>query len=175
MVTLALDTTTRDGDAAPSLRGDDVVLAEVAGRRGALARRRIAAAASMDALAAAGRALADVDVLRRRRRPRIVHRTPRRHRHDAGTGRSPLARPLVGVSALDALAACAAAESDAGAGGWSRTWVDAWRGRGLRRAAIATASRVEPPAVERPAARAGALLAGPHAVHRRRRRGASRR
>ena len=57
----------------------------------------------LDLLRVAGVPLEDVDAVRRRLGPGRLHRPARRHRHDSGPGVCH-GRPVVGVSALEALA-----------------------------------------------------------------------
>ena len=122
----------------------------------------------------------DVELLRGRLRPRLLHRPARRHRHHPGAGARPR-RQVVAVSALEALAQCGAAAARPGDlaggvdGGVSR--------RSLRRAvshdgardadadagALATLEEMAPPAVANPAdARRRSAMAGRPARLRRR-------
>jgi len=121
MITLALDTSTRTGGCAV-LRGDDV-LAEVPAEAARTHAERLPADL-MTVLDGAGFALADVEVFAVATGPgsftglRVGIATMQGLALAAG-------RPLVGVSALDALAH-AAAMTDAEMR--VATWVDAWRG-----------------------------------------------
>jgi len=120
MIVLALDTSTRTGGCAV-LRGDDV-LAEVPGEAARTHAERLPGDL-MTVLERARVALADVDVFAVATGPGSF--TGLRVGIATMQGLALAAdRPLVGVSALDALARSAAA----GAGARVATWVDAWRG-----------------------------------------------
>jgi tRNA threonylcarbamoyladenosine biosynthesis protein TsaB len=142
MIILALDTSTRIGSSAV-LRGDDV-LAEVPGDPSRTHAERLPADL-MQALDEAGLALPDVDVFAVAAGPgsftglRVGIATMQGLALAAG-------RPLVGVSALDALAHVAAA---AAGGSPIAAWVDAWRGE-VYAARYDSGREVEGASVERP-------------------------
>ena len=92
MVILALETVDARAAASRSLRRTTSRRRD--GRRRAHARRASARRSRSTGSRAHGRTLADVDRLRGRRRPRIVHRTARRHGGDPG----PRARAPAGAS-----------------------------------------------------------------------------
>lgn len=120
MITLALDTSTRTGGCAV-LRDDDV-LAEVPGEAARTHAERLPGDL-MTVLERARLALADVDVFAVATGPGSF--TGLRVGIATMQGLALAAdRPLVGVSALDALAQSAAAVT----GARVATWVDAWRG-----------------------------------------------
>lgn len=122
MIVLALDTSTRTGGCAV-LRDDDV-LAELPGEAVRTHAERLPGDL-MTVLERAHLALADVDVFAVATGPGSF--TGLRVGIATMQGLALAAnRPLVGVSALDALARSAA--DDAGAGTRVATWVDAWRG-----------------------------------------------
>jgi tRNA threonylcarbamoyladenosine biosynthesis protein TsaB len=122
MITLALDTSTRTGGCAV-LRGDDV-LAEVPGDAARTHAERLPGDL-MAAIEQARLALPDVDVFAVATGPGSF--TGLRVGIATMQGLALAAsRPLVGVSALDALARAAA--DGGGIDGFTATWVDAWRG-----------------------------------------------
>lgn len=145
MLTLALDTTTR------ASTGAAVVDGQVAGEWTADATQSLAAQLPhglLGALAAGGWTLADVDVLAVAVGPGSF--TGLRVGIATMQGLAfALGRPLLGVSSLEALARCAAAECGDETATVS-TWVDAWRGEaytGLYRAG----QELRPPTVGAPA------------------------
>lgn len=143
MVILALDTSTRTGSCAV-VRGA-AVLAEVPGDPARSHGERLPSDL-MTAIERAGLALTDVDVFAVATGPGSF--TGLRVGIATMQGLAlAAARPLVGVSALEALARVAAPEP----GGASRvaTWIDAWRGE-VYAALYVDGAVVEPPAVERP-------------------------
>ena len=142
MITLALDTSTRSGSCAV-LRGDDV-LAALPGSAGRTHAERLPADL-MELLERAGLALRDVDVFAVATGPGSF--TGLRVGIATMQGLALAAsRPLVGVSALDALAHAVAVED---AVMRVATWVDAWRGEVY--AALYDGTReVEAPSVEPP-------------------------
>ena len=167
MVTLALDTTTKTATCAV-LSGDDVAgqwTGDAAVSPAAQLPRGL-----VDALAAAGRRPEDVDVLAVAIGPGSF--TGLRVGIATMQGLAvALSRPLIGVSALDALAVCAAIESDAGDRLLIAPWVDAWRGE-VYAASYRAGRALGAPVVGDPR-RLLAELEGAGAIHRRRRRGAS--
>jgi tRNA threonylcarbamoyladenosine biosynthesis protein TsaB len=124
MVTLALDTTTKTATSA--VLSDDVVLAEWVGDA------TISPAAQLpggvvDVLGRAGCRPDDVDVLAVAVGPGSF--TGLRVGIATMQGLAvAFARPLIGISGLEALAACAAGESGTEDGVIIAPWVDAWRG-----------------------------------------------
>jgi len=143
MVTLALDTSTRTGSCAV-LRGD-LVMAEVPGDPGRSHAERLPLDL-MTALERSGVALADVDVFAVAVGPGSF--TGLRVGIATMQGLAlAAARPLVGVSVLDALARASAGAADAP--GRVAAWVDAWRGE-VYAALFGDGLLVEPPTVERP-------------------------
>jgi tRNA threonylcarbamoyladenosine biosynthesis protein TsaB len=141
MVTLALDTSTRTGSCA-LVRGD-LVIAEMPGDSARSHAERLPADL-MTVLERAGCALGDVDVFAVAIGPGSF--TGLRVGIAAMQGLAlAAARPLVGISALDALA-----RADVGdAPRRVATWVDAWRGE-VYAALYDDGALVEPAAVERP-------------------------
>ena len=152
MVTLALDTSTRMGSCAV-VRGD-LVLAEVPGDPARSHGERLPADL-MTALDRAGCALADVDVFAVAIGPGSF--TGLRVGIAAMQGLAlAAARPLVGISALDALARAAASDRPRRVA----TWVDAWRGE-VFAALYDDGVLVEPATVERPQRLLARLPPGP--------------
>jgi len=146
MVTLALDTTTKTatcavlsgGELAGQWTGDAAVSPAAQLPRGV-----------MEALAAAGRRPEDVDVLAVAVGPGSF--TGLRVGIATMQGLAvALSRPLIGVSALEALAVCAAVESDAGEQLLIAPWVDAWRGE-VYAGAYRAGRALGPPVVGDPA------------------------
>ena len=122
MIILALDTSTRTGSCAV-LRGGDV-LAELPGDASPTHAERLPGDL-MAVLDRAGLRAARRGGVRRGDGPRVVHRSARRHCHDAGAGarRGPAARRRVAYSTRW--------RGPRPARGTDRriaTWVDAWRG-----------------------------------------------
>jgi tRNA threonylcarbamoyladenosine biosynthesis protein TsaB len=143
MVTLALDTSTRTGSCA--VVRDDLVLAEVPGDPGRSHGERLPSDL-MTVLDQAGCTLADVDTFAVAVGPGSF--TGLRVGIATMQGLAlAAARPLVGISALDALARAA------GNDGPRRVaaWVDAWRGE-VFAALYDDGVAVEPATVERPQA-----------------------
>jgi tRNA threonylcarbamoyladenosine biosynthesis protein TsaB len=144
MVTLALDTSTRTGSCAV-LRGADV-LAEQSGDGGRSHAERLPRDL-MDVLGRAGVPLADVDVFAVAIGPGSF--TGLRVGIATMQGLALAAsRPLVGVSALDALAETVRALHPPSIA----TWIDAWRGEVYAALYDATGDEVEVVAVDSPVA-----------------------
>ena len=144
MVTLALDTSTRTGSCA-IVRGSEV-LAEVPGDPAHTHAERLPGDL-MTALDRAGLGLAEVDVFAVATGPGSF--TGLRVGIATMQGLALAAdRPLIGVSALDALARAA---EPAAAGARVAAWVDAWRGE-VYAALYDGAREVESPSVEPPEA-----------------------
>jgi tRNA threonylcarbamoyladenosine biosynthesis protein TsaB len=143
MIILALDTSTRTGGCAV-LRGGDV-LAELPGDASRTHAERLPEDL-MAVLAQGGVALPDVDVFAVATGPgsftglRVGIATMQGLALAAG-------RPLVGISALDALARAAAATGHEAP--LAATWVDAWRGE-VYAALYDGARQIEGVSVERP-------------------------
>jgi tRNA threonylcarbamoyladenosine biosynthesis protein TsaB len=124
MITLALDTTTKTATSA--VVSDGAVVGEWVGDR-ALSPAAQLPRGLETALVQAGLRLADVDALAVAVGPGSF--TGLRVGIAAMQGLAvALDRPLIGVSALDALALSAAASGGAAADGLIAPWVDAWRG-----------------------------------------------
>lgn len=150
MLVLGLDTTTRGGSCA--LLDDDLVASEQAGDPSRAHAERLPGEL-MSLLGSAGAALDDVDVYAVAVGPgsftglRVGIATMQGLAFAAG-------KPLIGVSALDALAQIGVAEGlrhRHGEGTRIATWVDAWRGE-VYAALYEDGREVEAPTVERPEA-----------------------
>ena len=150
MIVLALDTSTREGSCAIARDGEVREEAGDAGRSQAEQLPHLL----MSLLDRNGLSLGDVDVFAVATGPGSF--TGLRVGIAAMQGLAfATAKPLLGVSALDALAAIAAADSHRERGGATprpvATWIDAWRGE-VYAALYSEGREIEAPTVESPAA-----------------------
>ena len=154
MWVLALDTTTRGGSSA--LLRDGIVVHEVAGDPASSQETRVPAEL-IGLLGREGLALSEVDAFAVGAGPGSF--TGLRVGIAAMQGLAcALAKPLVGISTLDAMAHLVTRAEPAA--GRIATWVDAWRGE-VYAASYVNGEEVEPPTVERPEALLARFADGP--------------